>query len=159
MPDLVVPAGASVRFTATARGDRGPHRWDIAVRPAAGGEARLTFGSRIGGRDLDQRVDIPAQDVDCRFEIQSRHETAQGWEDDRASAEEDTPDRLSIGFCDPSRPGARPDDVLLSFAFGRSDRRRQKEDADGEGPEEIEPGSAQAEAAEGETAALGPYLP
>src|SRR5690606_17247746 len=113
MPELALPAGASVRLTATARADRDLHRWKVSVLPAVGGPARLTFGSWIGGRDLHQRIDIPAQDVDCRLEIQSRHQNAQGWANDRASPEEDTPDRLLIGFCNPSNPGARPDDVLL----------------------------------------------
>jgi hypothetical protein len=154
-----LPAGASVRLTATARADGDLHRWDLLVLAAAGGPARLTFGSWIGGRDLHQRIDIPAQDVDCRLEIQSRHQNAQGWEDDRASPEEDTPDRLLIGFCNPSSPGARPDDVLLGFAFDFRDRQLPKEDADGQGTEENEPGSAQAQAAEGESAGGHPFVP
>ncbi|WP_395671223.1 hypothetical protein [Phenylobacterium sp.] len=139
MPELGLPAGASVRLTITGRADRDLHRWNVSVLPAAGGPARLTFGSWIGGRDLHQRIDIPAQDVDCRLEIQSRHHNAQGWADDRASPEEDTPDRLLIGFCNPSTRGARPDDVLLSFAFDTRDRQLAKEDADGQGEEENEP--------------------
>lgn len=158
MPALVVPAGASVQVTAVARPDWSLHRWEIAVRPAAGGVARLTFGSEIGGRDVHQRIDIPAQDVECRLEIESRHETAQGWKSDRAASQEDTPDQLSIGFCDASRSGARPDDVLLSFAFGSRDRRRQKEDGDGQGSEEIQPRSPQAQAAEGQAASAGPLV-
>src|SRR5579883_2575159 len=117
MPELALPAGANVRLTVTGRADRDLHRWNLTVAPAAGGPARLSFASWIGGRDLHQRIDIPAQDVDCRLEIQSRHQTAQRWEGDDASVEEDTPDQLLIGFCNPSRPGALPDDVLLSFAF------------------------------------------
>lgn len=159
MRELAMPAGASVSLTATARADRDRHRWNISVLPAAGGPARLTFGSWIGGRDLHQRIDIPAQDVDCRLEVQSRHQSAQGWADDRASQEEDKPDRLVIGFCNPSRPGARPDDVLLSFAFDCREQQLPKEEADGQGTEKIEPGNAQAQAAEGQAALAGPLIP
>lgn len=119
MHDLNLPAGASARFCATARPDRGEHRWDIRVFDASNAAPRLTYGSRIGGRDVDQRVEIPPQAMDCRLEIRSSHETATGWDDDRATCLDDTPDRLLIGFCDPARPGALPDDVLLSFAFSR----------------------------------------
>lgn len=159
MPELALPAGACVRLTVTGRADRDLHRWNVSVLPAAGGPARLSFGSWIGGRDLHQRIEIPAQDVDCRLEIQSRHQNAQGWADDRASPEDDTPDRLLIGFCNPSSPGARPDDVLLSFAFDTRDRQLPKEDANGQGAEENEPGSAQTQAAEGETAGSQPIAP
>jgi len=56
-------------------------------------------------------------------------------------------------------PGARPDDVLLSFDFDARDRQLPKEDADGQGTEENEPGSAKAQAAEGETAGGQPIVP
>ncbi|MFZ5719079.1 MAG: hypothetical protein ACOY5Y_06370 [Pseudomonadota bacterium] len=118
MHTLNLPAGAAARFTATARPDRGLHRWAVRVLPASEGPVRLTFGSQIGGRDLDQRVEIPIQAEDCRLEIQSSHETATGWADDRSACLDDAPDRLRIGFCDAARPGAMPDDVLLSFTFG-----------------------------------------
>jgi hypothetical protein len=117
MHSLTLPAGASARFTATARSDGGVHRWDVHVLSASDGATRLTFGSRIGGRDLTQRIEIPVQNVDCRLEVHSRHEDPAGWRDDQTACLDDTPDALQIGFCDPARPGALPDDVLFSFAF------------------------------------------
>lgn len=119
MHNLNLSAGAAAGFTASARGDKGMHRWDVRVLAASDGATRLTFGSWIGGRDLDQRVEIPVQDVDCRLEVRSRHETSTGWADDGVACLDDTPDRLQIGFCDTARPGALPDDVLFSFTFGK----------------------------------------
>ncbi|MBL8771926.1 MAG: hypothetical protein JNK30_11140 [Phenylobacterium sp.] len=113
-----LPAGAGVRMTASARRAFGAHRWDIRVLCVATGEARASFGSHIGGADIDQRLEIPAQDVDCRLEVRSRHAvTGGGWADDDASIEEDTPDILELGFCDLARPLAAPGDVRLRFAF------------------------------------------
>lgn len=118
---------AAARFSATARPDRGRHRWDVRVFDASNAAPRLTYGSCIGGRDVDQRVEFPPQAMDCRLEIRSSHETATGWADDRATCLDDTPDRLLIGFCDPARPGGPPDDVLLGFAFCRAavDQKKQ----------------------------------
>jgi hypothetical protein len=99
---------------------------------------RLSYGSRIGERDLDQRIDIPPQDVDCRVEVRSRHAALDGWEDDRSTIQEDTPDELRIGFCNAARPGSRPDDVLLSFAIGAPHRPSKTERDDGQGPEAIQ---------------------
>jgi len=121
MHRLGLPAGSTIRLTASARPDIGVHRWGVRVFAAEGLAAsatpRLTYGSQIGGGDCEQRIDIPAQDTDCRLEAWSRHSIAEGWADDRCSVEDDTPSRLMIGFSDPSRPKARKDDVLLSFTF------------------------------------------
>ncbi|MFC3069338.1 hypothetical protein [Phenylobacterium soli] len=127
MHHLNLPAGASARFSATARPESGHHRWDVRVFDASNAAPRLAYGSHIGGRDLDQRVEIPPQAMDCRLEIRSSHETATGWSDDRATCLDDTPDRLLIGFCDPARPGAQRDDVLLGFAFSKAAVDQKKE--------------------------------
>lgn len=121
MHRLDLPAGSPVRLSATARIDSGPHRWAIQVfsdADAAGASApRLSYGSQIGGADREQRIDIPAQDVDCRLEIHSRHEIVGGWADDRCAVNEDTPALLALGFSDPGSPPSPEDDVRLSFDF------------------------------------------
>jgi hypothetical protein len=159
MDSLDLPAGASVRLTATARPDYGLHRWDIRVVAATGGASRAAGGARIGGRDVHQRLDIPPQDVDCRLEVSASHAAAGGWAADRGSRTDDTPDRLLIGFSDAARPGSRRDDVLLSFTFGRREARPEEEHAHGQGPEEIQPRDAKTQAGQGERAAPGPLLP
>lgn len=40
MTSLELPAGAPVRLTATARPDRGLHRWNVEVLPFAGAVPR-----------------------------------------------------------------------------------------------------------------------
>lgn len=121
MRRIDLPAGSRVRLAATARPDCGLHRWDIRVL-SAGGEARMAYGSQIGGQDLDQRLEIPVQDVDCSLEVRSVHATLAGWVDDHIFVEDDTPNQLQIGFCDLGRPGARHDDVLMNFTFSGSAR-------------------------------------
>ena len=128
MHSLNLPAGASLRINATARPDWGLHRWGVRVLDAASGAPRLAYGSQIGGRDLDQRIEIPPQDVDCRLEVQSSHDSVRGWIDDRTACLDDTPDRLLIGFCDAARPGSLPADVLLTFSFGKSAAHRRASD-------------------------------
>jgi hypothetical protein len=131
MHSLDLPAGLQIRLTATARPGTDLHRWDVRLLAAgkleAGGSPRLAYGSRIGVRDLDQRIDIPPQDVGCRLEIRSRHTGHEGWQDDRCTVQEDTPNELRIGFCDAARLGALPDDVLLSFAFAPANRASSEE--------------------------------
>jgi hypothetical protein len=123
---LNFPAGSTIRLDATARADVGVHRWDIRVldadAPPHGSTGRLTYGSQIGAGDCHQRVDIPAQDTDCRLEVCGRHAFDGGWKDDRCTVEDDTPGRLLIGFSDRALPFAHKDDVLLSFTFQNADR-------------------------------------
>jgi hypothetical protein len=125
MHSLNLPAGSRVRLHATAGPEVGLHRWAVRVleagAPRGGLVARLTYGSRIGAGDCEQRVDIPAQDVDCRIEVGASHASGAGWKDDRSSIEEDTPNCLQIGFSDRALPFAKMDDVLLSFTFLRGD--------------------------------------
>jgi hypothetical protein len=121
MHALEIPAGSTLRLTATARPDAGRHRWSVEVRrggrAAAAGPPRLVFASEIGGLDSHQRIEIPPQDADCRLEVTGQHVGENGdWLDDRLTVLDDTPDQLDLGLFDPRRPAAHPDDVLLSFA-------------------------------------------
>lgn len=164
MHSLDLPAGSRIRLTATARPGTDLHRWDVRLVAAgeleAGGSPRLAYGSRIGVRDLDQRIDIPPQDVGCRLEIRSRHAGCEGgWQDDRCTVQDDTPSELRIGFCDAARPGALPDDVLLSFAFVPINRPLSEETCDGQGSKEIEPRNAKAEAGHTEDGGRSALVP
>lgn len=115
-----LPAGSRVRLTATARADTGLHCWEVRLITAgAGSDApRAIFGSHIGEDDLDQRVDIPSQDADCRVEARASHAEDGVWIDGQCTRQSDTPDELRLAFCNPARSGAQQDDVLLSFAIG-----------------------------------------
>lgn len=139
MRSLDLPAGSRIRLIATARAGTDLHHWDVLVMTAgeAGAAPRLAFSSQIGEHDLDQRIDIPPQDADCRVEIRSRHSGRDGWNDDRCTVQEDTPDELRIGFCNPARPGSRADDLVLSFSIGGPPRASDKEPDDGQRPEAI----------------------
>jgi hypothetical protein len=118
------------------------HRWDIEVATPEG-ETRATYGSHIGGSDIDQRVHIPAQEMDCELSIRSQHRTSEGWADDQGTVDDDTPSQLQIGFCDTARPGARHDDVLLSFTFAPGARQDREDHRHGQGTEEIQSRGAQ----------------
>lgn len=139
MHNMDLPAGTRVRLNATAGTAVARRRWDIRVLSAGAenGSARLVFGSEIGDHDRDQRVDIPPQDVDCQLEVRARHAAPGGWEDDRCTVQEDTPNELRLGFCDPSRPGSLADDVLLSFAIAPNSHQSDEETANGQGSETI----------------------
>jgi hypothetical protein len=114
-----MPAGSAIRLMVTARPDGGVHRWDVRMFAAPGGKAdsatRLAYGSRIGGDDRQQQIDMPAQDTDCRLEVSCRHAASGGWDDDRCVADAETPGSFKLDFCDPGAPGARQDDVSLNF--------------------------------------------
>lgn len=126
---LDLPAGSRVRLTATAQVGTGPRRWDVRLRTVGEDSSapRLSFGSFIGERNLDQRIDIPPQDVDCRVEILSRHAAAGGWEDDSCTVQEDTPNEPQLAFREAAGPGLQ-DDLLLSFAIGAPDRSKTETD-------------------------------
>lgn len=122
MHNLEMAAGSAIRLTATVRPGAGLHRWSVQVlragRAATAGPIRFVFASEIGGLDRHQRIEIPAQDADCRLEVTAQHAGENGhWLDDRLTVLDDTPDQLDLGFFDPERPAAHPNDVLLSFAF------------------------------------------
>jgi hypothetical protein len=122
MPSLDMPARSDIRLTVTARADAGVHRWAVQVHGPAGAapqtDGRPSYGSRIGGQDRAQVINIPQQDVDCRLEVSAQHPADSGeWSEDDWTVLEDTPGRLDIGFSDFVGPSAQPIDVLLSFAF------------------------------------------
>lgn len=121
MHKLDMPAGTTIRFTATAGPDAGIHRWAVQVHGAGiptATPARVIYGSQIGGLDREQRIDIPAQDANCRLEVSAQHATERGeWQEDRLTILNDTPSRLDIGFFNPARSAAHANDLLLSFAF------------------------------------------
>lgn len=117
MHTLNLPAGHTGSFVVTARSGPGRHRWDVWVSNAANGSSRLVFGSRIGGEDLHQRVEIPPQDADCRVVVQSRHRTATGWAEGKLRVADLRADSVEVAFSDPSNDSAWPDDVLFRFSF------------------------------------------
>ena len=126
MHSIDFPAATPVRLTATARANAGVHRWDVRLVGVDDATPRLAFGSRIGGLDCEQHVDIPAQPVDCRLEISAGHAAGGGWEDDQGTISDDTPGLLQIGFCDARASQAQSEDVQLSFVFGRALAGRQR---------------------------------
>jgi hypothetical protein len=122
MHSLDMPAGSTMRLTATARSEVAAHRWDVRVfATGAGAEApRLVYGSHIGDGDRQQCIDIPAQDMDCRLELRARHATTSGdWADDKLTVIGQEPGRLELGFSDASQAVAHENDVMLSFLLMR----------------------------------------
>jgi hypothetical protein len=120
MHSLDMPAGSTMRLTATARSEAAAHRWEVRVFAAdARAQApRLVYGSRIGDGDRQQRIDIPAQDMDCRLEVRARHPTTGGdWGADKLTVIDDEPGRLDLGFSDASQGIAHDNDVMLSFVL------------------------------------------
>jgi len=118
------PAGSAIRLTATARPDVGVHRWDVkvlAIGDPPDPTPRLSYGSEIGGRDCEQRIDIPAQAVACSLEVASRHAIPGGWRGDYGSVEDDTPDGLVIGFSDAPRE-VRPTTMCCSASPSKRPR-------------------------------------
>lgn len=115
-----MPAGSTIRVLASARSEVARHIWEVRVYAAGGGapSVRLAYGSRIGDGDCQQRIDIPAQDMDCRLEVTSRHTTSDGaWADDKLVILDDAPGRLDLGFSDASWARAHDNDVVLSFSL------------------------------------------
>lgn len=147
MHNLNMAAGSTISLAVTARVDAGLHRWSVHLRPvgaAASALPRLTYGSRVGNRDCEQRIEIPAQDVECWLEVWGKHAAAGGaWGDDRLTVIDDMPNRLEIGFSNPLRSDALPNEVVLSFAVtnpladgnpmakGRKRSNRERRKADG----------------------------
>lgn len=121
MHQIDLPAGGTLRLTATSRPNLGLQRWGMRVfaagDAAAGAQPRVKFGSLIGGRDCQQRIDVPAQDRDCRIEVTCGPADGDGWQDQQGSVEDDTPGLLVLGYSNPAAPAGRTQDVTLSFAF------------------------------------------
>jgi hypothetical protein len=106
-----------IRLAATARADGGVHRWEVRLFRAsdpAGEAPRLSYGSKIGGDDRSQRVEVPAQEGEGWLEVSCGHAAGDGWDDDRSFLDDSGPSALAIGF---SRPDGHADEVLLSFTF------------------------------------------
>ena len=65
MHRLNFPAGSTIRLDAAARPDIGVHRWEVrmlaATAPDTGSPPRQTYGSQIGERDCEQRLDIGSE--------------------------------------------------------------------------------------------------
>ena len=122
MYHLALPAGSAIRLSASARPGLAVHRWDIRLLAADDPGSptthpRLAYGSQIGGLDCDQRISIPAQDVDCRLEVWSRHAAGRDWSNDHCSVGEDTPSHLLLGFSRRVQSADAGDEIALSFAF------------------------------------------
>ena len=117
MPRLEVPAGSLIRLAATTRADGGVHRWQVRFFRAgdpAGGTPRLSYGSKIGGDDRSQRLEIPAQEWEGWLDVSCHHAAGDGWDGDRSFVDDGVPGAVAIGF---SQPDGHADEVLLSFAF------------------------------------------
>jgi hypothetical protein len=119
-----LPAGSAIRLTATAGPKVGLHRWGMrlfaAHDPQPNAPARPTYGSQIGEGDCEQRIDVPAQDRDCRVEVNCARAATGRWQDQQGSVEHDTPGLLVVQFADTSASEALTDDVVLSFAISGS---------------------------------------
>lgn len=120
MHRLALPAGASVRLTATAKPDLTQHRWEVVVR-GGDGQVRAAYGSRIGGRDIDQRVDIPARSEACSLEVAAFHAFDGAWVADHLSVEASGASEFRLGYCELTRAGSQHDDVLLAFVVSDGD--------------------------------------
>ena len=106
-----------IRLTATARADAGLHRWEIRLFGAgdpAGAAPRLSYGSKIGGDDRMQRIEVPAQVGEGWLEVDCRHASGDSWDDDRAFLDDCASGVVGVGF---SHPEGQAHEVLLSFAF------------------------------------------
>jgi hypothetical protein len=116
-----MPAGSQVRLNATACSAKEVRRWDVRMfAQSASAESwppRLTYGSQIGGVDRDQRVEIPAQDVDCRLEASASRRVDGFWDAEPSRVTGETPTVLELGFGASTSPAADDRSILLSFRF------------------------------------------
>ena len=99
---LAVPAGSKIRLSATTGRATQVRRWDVrmfpAGAPAPSSTPRLSYGSRIGASDGEQRVEIPPQEIDCRLEAETSRRVGGVWEVDQPQVTCDTPSLLELGF-------------------------------------------------------------
>lgn len=118
MQTFALPAGSRAWLTASSRPETGPsHKWAVEIFDAPRIEGigpRMTFGSRIGGIDRSQRIDIPAQVMDCVVSVRASHEDAGGWSNTPGHVAIDTPDELTFDFNDAK---ATAPDCSLAFKF------------------------------------------
>jgi len=99
MHSIDFPASTPVRLTANA----GVHRWDVRLVGVDDATPSLAFGSRIGGLDCEQHVDIPVEPINCRLEISAGQAAGGGWEDDQGTIFDDTPGFCRSAFATPAR--------------------------------------------------------
>ena len=121
MPDFNLPAGCSMRITAsmdTAAIDR--RRWSVAIFSAAGGadsDLKASYGARsLGGQT--QKIDTPAIGDDCVCRVLSSSQIGDDWLADVAKVSTDA-DELTMTFARPSAEDA-PDsggECVLTFRF------------------------------------------
>ena len=121
MYSIDVPAGCPIRLTATSRvGSVEVHRWQVRVLTADGHQsngARLSYGSQIGGVDREQRIEIPAQHVDCSLEVVSARRNGDRWDEEQSVASTDAAGAIRLGFVASEPLVSDEHDVLLSFDF------------------------------------------
>lgn len=123
MRSFTLPAGARLRFTATAEpASRHLHRWGVEFSGAAGAPNTIAgqqvYGSEIG-RGEDQRIDVPEQAMDRLCQVWASHHTTRGWEPDVAHVTVDTPDDLAIAFRRASDPTGMDgvEECVMTFQF------------------------------------------
>jgi hypothetical protein len=121
MPDFNLPAGCSMRITAsmeTTAVDR--RRWSVAIYAVGGpqdADPRSRYGARIVGGQT-QKLDTPPIAVDCVCQVQSSSETGGDWLDDVAKVSTEA-DELTMTFTRPpegGEPGAGGE-CVLTFRF------------------------------------------
>ena len=105
MPDFALPAGCTMRITAsmeTAALDR--HRWSVAIFAVGAGDdadAKARYGARIIGGQV-QKIDTPAIEGDCICQVLSSSESGGDWLDDVVKVSTDADDALTLTFSRPS---------------------------------------------------------
>ena len=118
MQTFTLPAGSRTWLTASSRAETSPdHKWAVEIfdSPRIDGVGpRLSYGSRIGGLDRSQRIDIPAQLLDCVVSVWASHEAAGVWSVVPGHVASDTPDELTFDF---NAARANAPDCSLAFKF------------------------------------------
>ncbi len=104
MPDFDLPAGCSMRITAsmeTSAMDR--HRWSVAIFAndgAADADPKASYGARIIGGQT-QKIDTPVIKGDCVCRVASSFESGGDWLADIGKVSADGPGELTITFARP----------------------------------------------------------
>ena len=99
MPDFDLPAGCSMRITASMESTAiERRRWSVAII-AADSQLKASYGARIIGGQT-QKIDTPAIAVDCVCRVLSSFESGGDWLADVAKVSLDV-DELTMTF---SRP-------------------------------------------------------
>jgi hypothetical protein len=118
MQTFALPAGARAWLTASSRPETSPdHKWAVEIFDAPridGVGPRLSYGSRIGGLDRSQRIDIPAQLLDCVVSVSASRQKGGAWSITPGHIAVDTPDELTFDFNEAQATGP---DCSLAFKF------------------------------------------